>query len=286
MKLDPHTPTTRLDFWRPPGLERWPWLEALVTTRHGGTSPEPYASLNLGLSSGDATGHVLANRDLLCRTLGLPANRLHHLRQVHGTQIWDVPGCTAAQGDGLFTTEVGPVLVVGVADCVPVFVWDARQRHIAMVHAGWRGSAAGILEHALHRFRMRGSRREDLWVALGPSIGPCCYEVSRETAANFPPEVLRDAGDRLQLDLRAANRLQSQISRAVRLSAGPKKSPPVSRQDATNDLWTAATRHRSPSPKTRNTFTRWAAGFRVCWISIGSTLWKALTSSGESRISP
>jgi YfiH family protein len=201
--------STDLDFWRPAGLERWPWIEALVTTRRGGMSPAPYASLNLGLSSGDRAEHVHANRERLRRGLGLSSAQLHLLQQVHGTSIWEVPGGATTQGDGLTTRAPGTVLVVGVADCVPAFVWDARRRCISLVHAGWRGTAAGILGLALARLLAEGSRAGDLWVALGPCIGPCCYAVSPEVAARFPAAAVTQRDEQVHLDLRVANRLQA-----------------------------------------------------------------------------
>jgi YfiH family protein len=89
-------------------------------------------------------------------------------------------------------------------------LWDERRRCIALLHAGWRGTSAGILGRALQQFTAQGSKPADLWVGLGPSIGPCCYPVSEDVAAHFPAEALqRDASGGVRADLRHANRRQA-----------------------------------------------------------------------------
>jgi len=202
--------SSTLQFWRPRSAGAHAWLRAVVTTRHGGRSPAPYDTLNLGLATGDAPQHVHENRRRVQQALGIAPGNLHVLHQVHGTAIWDVPGPCPAEGDGLRTSVPGVALAVGIADCVPAFAWDARTRHLALVHAGWRGTAAGILAGALAHFLDSGSRAEDLHVALGPCIGPCCYVVSADVAAQFPPHATRSAAAGLHLDLRSANRSQAE----------------------------------------------------------------------------
>ena len=199
-----------LSFWQPRSAAAHPWLRAVVTTRTGGASGAPFDSLNLGLATGDAPERVQENRARVQRALGVAPGRVHVLHQVHGTDIWDVPGECPAEGDGLRTTAPGVVLAVGIADCVPAFVWDARRRHLALVHAGWRGTAAGIVARALEDFVASGSQASDLHVALGPSIGPCCYEVNGDVAAQFPAAAVRTSGGSSALDLRAANRIQAE----------------------------------------------------------------------------
>jgi len=195
--------------WHAPGTESLPGLHAVVTTRAGGISAAPFASLNLGLATGDDPERVHANRDFVRRALGVADQPLCVLRQVHGNRIWPALDPAAAEGDGWWTDGTGVVLVVGIADCIPAFAWDVRRGTLALVHAGWRGTAAGILRGALRLLCDRGSSPEDLRVALGPSIGPCCYTVSREVADRFPASTVlaRDGG--LQLDLRGANRMQA-----------------------------------------------------------------------------
>ena len=198
-----------LVFWRPVGDGHWPWLEMWVTTRLGGTSPEPFASLNLGLATGDAPAHVEANRDLVRRTLALESARLHRLRQVHGDQVLRAGADPEPAADGLWTETPGEVLVVGVADCVPVFLWDAAGRRLALVHAGWRGTAAGIVRRGIERLCAAGAAAGDLHLAMGPSIGPCCYEVGPEVVAALPNAARTAPAGKTHLDLRDANRAQA-----------------------------------------------------------------------------
>lgn len=198
-----------LRLWRAPATESLPGLHAVVTTRAGGASEAPFASLNLGLSTGDDPTRVHANRDRVRHALGVSDFPLHVLRQVHGDRIWQAQDPSAREGDGLWTDRTGVVLVVGVADCTPAFGWDVRRGTLVLVHAGWRGTAAGILGAGLTLLRDQGSQPADLRVALGPSIGPCCYPVSAEVAAQFPATAVTSRGDALHLDLRAANRKQA-----------------------------------------------------------------------------
>ena len=201
--------TGPLLFWSPFRPAEWPWLGALVTTRRGGTSLPPYAELNLGLSTGDLPERVDANRTLLRRNLGLDSHRWHRLRQVHGDRIVAAGTEVEPAADGHWTQDPGHVLVVGVADCVPVYLWDSTQRRVALVHAGWRGTAAGVVPRAIESLERAGSAPSDLWMAMGPSIGPCCYEVGSEVASRFPAAALRGDGSRPHLDLRQVNRRQA-----------------------------------------------------------------------------
>ena len=200
--------TARLEFWRPESAAAFPWLRAVVTRRHGGTSGGAFASLNLGRSTGDDVACVDANRSRVLAALGL--DQVHLLHQVHGTEVFDVPGPRPQEGDGLRTRTPGVAIGIGVADCVPAFVWDPAHRTIAVVHAGWRGTASGILTRTLRQFVAAGSRPADLHVALGPSIGRCCYVVGTDVAARFPAAAVEASSAGCRLDLRRANRLQAE----------------------------------------------------------------------------
>ena len=182
-----------------------------VSTRSGGVSEPPYAALNLGLSTGDRAAAVRENRDLLRRTLQLDAMSWHLLKQVHGRRVVATGqvGGPAPEADGLWTSEANRVLVVGVADCVPAFIWDSQRCAVALVHAGWRGTAAGIVCAAVEMLRAAGSQPNDLWLALGPSIGACCYEVGGEVCEALPDAVVHTSEGRTHVDLRRANRLQA-----------------------------------------------------------------------------
>ncbi len=159
-----------------------------------------------------------------------PAATLLLEQQVHGTRIVDAGETREAvlrRGDDGFAriaeeadalVAAGPGLIVGVrtADCVPLLLVAPRARWAAAVHAGWRGTLAGIAARAVEKAGEAGIRPDELVAALGPSIGPCCYEVSPDLGEAFARQGMAlptssngwaDAGARPHLDLRAANRL-------------------------------------------------------------------------------
>ncbi|HXJ20854.1 MAG TPA: peptidoglycan editing factor PgeF [Polyangia bacterium] len=192
------------------------------TTRAGGVSAPPYDSLNLGGKWGDDPAHVTENRRRLASAVG---GEPFVARQVHGTVIRRVhAGEERAQvarheADGLCSDVPGVVLGVFVADCVPALLADPRTGACAAVHAGWRGTVAGILPEAVQTLaREFGARAADLRVVLGPAIGPCCFEVglevvdavvsaipdARERAIIRPSP--RDLADKAHVDLQGANR--------------------------------------------------------------------------------
>ena len=135
---------------RPSIFEPFSDLIVAESTRHGGVSPAPYASLNLGKSTGDTPENVAENRRRFCAGLGFLPEQLAWSKQVHGAEIKlaNTPG--GAEGyDALVSRTPGVVLAVSVADCTPVLVYDARHGAVAAIHAGWRGAAAGIVEKTL-----------------------------------------------------------------------------------------------------------------------------------------
>jgi len=177
-----------------------PGAHVRFTGRAGGVSSDQFASLNLGPATGDRPEHVREN--LQRAADGLPVAAM---RQVHGADVRTVTGPTGAseEADGLVTTEPGLALVVTTADCLPVGL--AAGGAIAMLHAGWRGLAAGILEAGVQRLRaLAGSA--PVHAAVGPGAGVCCYEVGDDVAANFPGQV---RGGRLDLKAAASERLRA-----------------------------------------------------------------------------
>ena len=141
-----------------------------------------------------------------------PFGRLLCLKQVHGARVVAAPWEGTPEADAGTSTEPGWFLGVETADCLPVLMVDPARRAVAAVHAGWRGTAAGVAAAAVEALRASGSRPEDLLAALGPAIGPCCYEVGEELRDAFGPrgsEFFRPGPrGRLHLDVRAANRRQ------------------------------------------------------------------------------
>jgi len=138
--------------------------------------------------------------------------RLHLLKQVHGTVVRNAPWEGRPEGDAAIADEAGVILGIETADCLPLLLADPVRRRVAAAHAGWRGTAAGVARAAVAALVERGSRPTDLVAALGPGIGPCCYEVGPELVSQFGPggEAFFRPGPRGRphLDVRAANRAQ------------------------------------------------------------------------------
>jgi polyphenol oxidase len=169
------------------------------STRRGGISVPPYASLNLGLNTDDSPGAVEENLRRFCAAMGIRRERIAFTKQVHGDGVLAVraPG-VYEDTDALVTDVPGLILAVQVADCVPVFLFDPVRKAAGMVHAGWKGSALDIAVKTVVRMSESfGSRPETLQACIGPSIGPCCYEVGAEAAERFPSDFVD--GNKLDL---------------------------------------------------------------------------------------
>lgn len=202
------------------------WPENVVvgfTTRVGGKSTGAYAGLNIGLGSGDVPETVLKNRERLAVTIGLPLSRWVVGGQVHGVRVTRVESKDAGRGstardtviketDGLATDahEVGIFTIT--ADCLPVALVDPDRPAVATLHAGWRGTAAGMATEGVRAMRENfESDPTHLWGIVGPGIGGCCYQVGPEVAEKFDSAYLRpdpDAAGKSRLDLPAANKGQ------------------------------------------------------------------------------
>ena len=160
-------------------------VRALATTRHGGVSVGPYASLNLGDHVGDDSAAVAENRRIL--RARLPAEPLW-LKQVHGKQCRDAAACSNAKGsqppeaDAAYSRKPGVICAVLTADCLPVLLCDAAGTVVAAAHAGWRGLAAGVIEATVAAMDVPG---DDLLAWLGPAIGPRQFEVGDEVRDTF-----------------------------------------------------------------------------------------------------
>jgi YfiH family protein len=168
--------------WAAPGPYR-----VGFTTRSGGVSSGVYSSLNLG-ASGDEPDAVAENRRLACARLGLDhellaVNVQRHTATVHRAS----PGGAPRVGDALWTDEPGvPLLALG-ADCAPIVIVTTSGRPaVAVVHAGWRGLVAGVVEAAVAALGGRASA-----AVVGPAIGPCCYEVGDDVSSRFDTDLTR-----------------------------------------------------------------------------------------------
>lgn len=176
--------------WIVPDWPAPPGVRAVFTTRSGGVSEGPWASMNLGGHVGDAAAAVTANRARLAEAIGA---RPVFLQQVHGTQAVAIDGTAPDDvpcADACIGTRPGRACTVMVADCLPVLLTDRAGRQVAAAHAGWRGLADGVLEAVLERFDARAgaaarSLAMDLIAWLGPCIGPDAFEVGDEVRAAF-----------------------------------------------------------------------------------------------------
>jgi polyphenol oxidase len=166
-----------------------PGAQVVFTTRRGGFSSGAFESLNLGRLTDDRPEAVVGNRR---RLQGRVGRRLAMVRQVHGTTVHRADGAwpeatgheltALSEGDGVATTSSELAPMVLVADCLPVAM--AGTGAVAMIHAGWRGLASGVVEEGVRMLREL-SPEADITAAVGPGIGVCCYEVGEEVHRAF-----------------------------------------------------------------------------------------------------
>ena len=150
------------------------------STRLGGVSVAPYESLNLGLMTDDDPGSVEENRRRLCEHVGADPVRLAMNRQEHAATVRRAEaGSRGEPGDGLWTDEPGVPMLKLTADCVPIAVARTDRPGLALLHAGWRGLLEGVVAAGIAALGGRGR------AVVGPSIGPCCYEVGDDVREPF-----------------------------------------------------------------------------------------------------
>lgn len=200
------------------------------TTREGGVSTGSYASLNMSYSTGDSADAVLRNRELLAQAVSVNLDRFVFTHQTHGCRVMAVGADDCGSGvygdlpemisgiDSLVSNQQQVMLCIRVADCIPILCYDPRQRVIAAVHAGWQGTALGIVGNSIdtmvHNF---GSVVSDILVVIGVGAGVCCYEVDENVVISLrnslPPQFrssfFREKGNgKFMVDLKAVNRIQ------------------------------------------------------------------------------
>jgi YfiH family protein len=200
MSPDPSSPGPAI-FWRPRDgrLPDNAWFG--MTTRIGGVSAGPYATLNLGLAVGDQKEAVIENRKRMRAAAGVPEDGPRMPRQVHGTTII-IPAEAGSEADGVLVRAGDPWVAVTVADCAPVAVVAEGAAQGALLHSGWRGSRDGIAVRAVERLTRDGAPPASLSVSIGPCIHACCYPVGPDVAKAVPASVLvPHPGGRFALDL-------------------------------------------------------------------------------------
>jgi hypothetical protein len=168
--------------------------EVAFTTRVGGVSEGPYASLNLGRKSGDVPERADENRHIACEAIGADVAKLALNYQVHSNRVLRaVATMRGEHADGLWTDEPGLPILAMSADCLPIAVtrMETSRPAVAVLHAGWKGLLAGIAAEGV-----AAVGGDTLAAAIGPGIGPCCYEVEEEVASpfreRFGDDVVRD----------------------------------------------------------------------------------------------
>lgn len=175
-------------------------VEGFFSSRYGGVSRVPYASLNIGYHVGDDPDAVLENRKICAASMGIALDSWIIPEQVHGNLVAVVnetqrgAGAFHAQSsiagvDGLITNQRNLALVIMAADCVPILLYDPVEQVIAAVHSGWKGTKNHIVVRTIERMKQEFScLSENIRVALGPSIRRCCYEVDVRVANEMRKE--------------------------------------------------------------------------------------------------
>jgi len=210
-----------------PSFEATGRVRHAFSTRHGGVSGGHCATLNLSFGRGDEPENVRRNYGILCGAIGVDPMKLVFSKQIHNDNVYHVTKKDIGMGlarpseltdaDALICDIPGIPLVTFYADCVPILLLDPVRGVTALVHSGWRGTVKRILTKALTAMRDEyGCRRDDILAAIGPSIGPCCYEVDGDVAGRID-EALGDiaegltfaaAGGKFMADLWGANLVQ------------------------------------------------------------------------------
>jgi purine-nucleoside/S-methyl-5'-thioadenosine phosphorylase / adenosine deaminase len=183
-----------------------PGGSVLFTSRHGGVSEGPYASLNLGLWTEDDRERVLENRERVAALAGIPRERFAQGRQVHGTHVRALdappPPGEAAEADGQATSAPGVAPIALTADCLPVAL--VAPEAVAMLHCGWRGLAGGIVAHGV--LALRGLGATSIAAAIGPGAARCCYETGDDVRDAFTARLGDEVVDGRRLDLKLVAR--------------------------------------------------------------------------------
>lgn len=202
-------------------------ITAGISTRHNGVSKPPYQSLNMGFHVMDTIEAVQENRQRLGSLIDFPADSWVCAEQVHQNHIERIDRSHKGKGalsyssavsktDGFYTTEPEILLTLNYADCVPLYFYDIRSRAVGIAHAGWRGTVMGIGPKMIQAWKSDlHISSEEVHVLIGPSIGPCCYEVDekvvREVKAILPKEWQTIAAEKTpgkyDLNLQALNKL-------------------------------------------------------------------------------
>jgi YfiH family protein len=175
-----------LPYFEIPEMAEIGWAQHAFLTREGGVSLPPYNTLNLSNENGDREEDVIQNKNRIAGTFCFDPKRLVLLNQIHQDKILLLrkPAVTLPspmEYDALITNVPNIFLGILTADCLPIFIVDQKKRVIAAIHAGRQGTALHITTKVLKKMEEEfGCTSENLLIALGPSIGPCCYEIDEK----------------------------------------------------------------------------------------------------------
>jgi len=175
------------------------------TTRRGGVSKPPFDSLNLGYGTPDDRSAVGENHAIVFRYLGVEPGNAVFMEQVHGSRVVVVEaGGTVPGADGIVTVTPGLLLGVKCADCIPLLLYDPRGKAAGAVHCGWRSIVSGAAGNAVRLMKdTGGSEPGNILAAIGPSAGPCCYEIGNDVASCFHRGSVETRGGKLYGDLKS-----------------------------------------------------------------------------------
>jgi YfiH family protein len=184
-----------------------------ISNRHGGVSPKPYDTLNVALHVGDNPINVLKNRTILADEYDFLIENLIYMDQTHSDniQIIEHTGFNKIENcDAIITNQSNIPLMVMVADCIPAMLYDPKNSVIAAVHAGRNGTFKSIITKTIQKMKENfGTHEENINVAMGPGIRPCCYEVSDDladiTKKSFGKKYIQKREGKNYLDLQTLN---------------------------------------------------------------------------------
>lgn len=203
---------TTLTYRRPTLFTDFDQLVVGESTRRGGVSPVPFASLNLGLFTDDSSDNVAENRRRFCAELGILPEQLAGSYQVHGDQVLVVEKAGQYEGyDALISRKKNVFLTVTVADCVPVLIFDPVGEAVAAIHAGWKGTLAGIVAKTLAEMNTAlGTHARNCHAYIGTCIDECSFEVDGDVADHFATPFKRWEANKNKffIDLKKANQQQ------------------------------------------------------------------------------
>lgn len=196
-------------------LDKFPNLVHGFTTREGGVSKGEYESLSLSPYRGDEIECVHKNEEILCENLGLDVKRLSSTKQEHTDNIEIIDKDNIGIGvhspwgkgvDAVITREKNVPILCYSADCVPIIMYASDIEAIAAIHSGWKGTAMAIAEKTVKKLMKLGASPENIYAAIGPCIGKCCYEVSADVALQFDQKYYTAKPDgKYMLDLQHIN---------------------------------------------------------------------------------